>query len=335
MKFFSILILLTFFFLCSCRSSIEESRATIQINMRGVEADPETSSFLISLGRELRIAYDYFLRGDFTRALRVYKKVARGYMKYDYRHRLATIYSNIGSIFLKLNQLKQAKNYFEISTLMGEENILDPTERLRLKAVNYYKFALIHLFQNKPEKCKEFNDKSYKINTQISNIRGLAKNFRVYGLYFYNKKKKKIALKYFIDALQININVNYHYDIILNRLSVGKIFFDEKKYTQALKFFNLALIVAKQQEIAEKISQVLFNIGSLFEVQKKYKKALEYYKRSYESDINREGNETLRKIRIEAAIKKIKSMYTKLNKPRDFAEFRKRINFFYYRRFQD
>lgn len=319
----------------SCGKTIGEETRTNGNDMRSIEADADTSSILISINRELRVGYEYYLRGNFRRALRIYKKAVRAYMKYDYRHRLATVYSNIGFIYLKTGELEDAKYYLEKSIELGEKHVLNARVRVHLKAVNYYKLALLFLFQGNYKKCMKYNEMSFNLNKRLSSDRGYSKNYRVYGLYYLKKKKIKKSFGYFAKALDINLKTGDFYDFMLNRISIAGIYIQTKKYDLALTYYNRALVIAKKRELPEKIGSILFKIGSLYELQKKYEVALNYYTRSYECDLNLETDEVLRRAREKRSFAKVKSMYRKLNKLKEFKRYTKVINFLYFRRFQE
>ncbi len=326
---------ISFIFLYSCTGGGSTIRYQGDYQLRSLEADTEISAILISINRELRLAYEYYLKGDFKKALRVYKKAARSYMKFDYRHRLATVYSNIGTIFLKTNQLDLAEQYLKESADLSDKFILSPVVRQRIKAVTLYKLAKINLFRNKLKLSKKLNDKSFSINESINNTTGYSKNFRVYGMYFYRKKNDKIALKYFRDAISGNLSNLDYYDLILNRMSVGDIYLEQKKYKQALRYYNRALYVAKKREYNEKINQILFKLAVLFETKGKKKNALSYYKRAYETALNLETTNEIRQIREKRAFDKITQIYLKLKKPKMLNEYKKKIDFFFYTRVED
>lgn len=326
----SITFILIFLLTISCTGNRENSRRLDKVETRGVEANSEFSSILITINRELRIGYEYYLKGNFTRALRVYKKAVRSYMKYDYRHRLATVYSNIGTIFLKINNLKQAEEYLVLSIKFAKKHILKESNRKKLLAVNYNKLSLLYLQKNKFKKSKSLNDKSYKINLSLNSTRGISKNYRVYGLYFYKRKKIKVAAGYFIDASQFNVKTGDYYDLILNYKSIADILLSQKKYKKALAYYYRSLNVAKRKELNEKISILLYSIGIFYEKQKKYADALRYYKRAYECDLNLEMDDGLRKIRERNSLNKIQEMYNKLNKPNEINEYKRMIKFFFF-----
>ncbi len=327
--------LFVLFFIISCTSGTTVVKTTGEINMRSLEADPEFSSVLISINRELRLAYEYYLKGDFKKALRVYKKAARSYMKYDYRHRLATIYSNIGTIFLKINQLKTAKQYLRESTRLSHQFIRSKEVRIRIRAVNLYKIAKIYLFQNKLKQCKKLNSHSYKLNRQITNYPGYAKNYRVDGMYYVAMKKYKKAVVSFTNAVKYNLTFSDFYDLILNRISLGDIYLLKKKYKSALSQYKRALYIAKKREYSEKINQVLYKFAVLWDKRKRYKRALGYYKRAYETALNLETNDDIRRIREKLSFDRIKQIYIMLKKTKDLKIYQEKINFFYYTRFKE
>jgi tetratricopeptide (TPR) repeat protein len=331
-----IYVLLLSAFIISCSSSSGTMPKDMKkLQMRGVEADSQLSSIIISVNRELRVGYEYFLKGEFQKALRVYKKAAREYMKFDYRHRLATVYSNIGTIYLKINQLDKARDYISLSLKLGNENILGKEERDKLKAVNLYKLALVNIYEDKSAKAKKLNDVSFKINSMIFNLKGLAQNYRVYALLHNKKKEYKKAASVFATAITFNQRSYDYYNLVLNRLSLGDVYLKLKEHNKSLYYYNLGLRTAKQREYSEKISIALYKIGNLFEKKKDYKKALEYFKRAHECDLNLDLDEDLRKVREARSIEKVKEMYLKLNKAADYQKYTEIIKFFYYNRLQE
>lgn len=329
-------VLFLLFFIISCSGSSETSVPDMgRLEMRGVEADGQLSSVITSVNRELRVGYEYFIKGEFQKALRVYKKASREYMKFDYRHRLAIVYSNIGTIYLKIAQLDKAKEYISLSIQLGDKNILEPEERDKLRAVNLNKLALVSLYEGKAGSAKKVNDKSFAINTKIFNIKGLAQNYRVYALLHKRKKEYKKAALIFLNALRFNQRGYDYYNLVLNRLSLGDVYLELKKYNLALYYYNLGLRMAKKREYSEKISIALYKIGTLYETRKNYKAALEYFKRAYECDLNLELDEDLRKVREARSLNKVKEVYTKLDKLSDFQKYSEMIKFFYYNRLQE
>lgn len=323
------------FFLISCRSTEDASRSQIDIEMRGVESDPEVSSILISINRELRVAYEYYIKGDFQKALRVYKKAARGYMKYDYRHRLCTIYSNIGTIFLKTNDLDKAEYYLNLSIEYSEKYIRESEERTRMRAINLYKLGLLFLYKNDLVKAKTMNDESFKLHRELDYKIGFAKNFRVYGLYFLQKNNYPKAIEMFEDALRYNTLYQDYYDTILNRISLSDIYNKLKKYDDSIKQLKRSLIIAKVKEFNEKINLILYKMAECYELQNKMEDALTHYQRAYEVALNLDADDNLRKLRENQSLEKIKEIFIKLKRQNALNEYLELIKYFYYTRDTD
>jgi tetratricopeptide (TPR) repeat protein len=327
-KILFLLAFMTVFIILGCKTSTENRRFSDASMI--MSDNTEASSTLITLYRELKIAYDYYLKSDFKRVLRIYRKVAREYMKYDYRNRLATVYSNIGFVFLKLNRLADAEYYLKLSLMLSKKYINNPEMKQKMIAVNQYKLALLYLYKKELKKCKKLNDLSHKINLTVSPVIGISRNYRVYGLYYLQKKDYAKAKKYFLQAIYLNTRSNDYYDYILNRISIAKIYKMEKKYDKASRSLLFALKTAKSRELSEKVSLTLLRLAELEEAQNNFEKALSYYRRAYESDLNLDTDETIRKARMENSLNKVKEMYIKLNRRNDFEEYKKMINFFYY-----
>jgi len=314
----------------NCTSSDGIRDEISDIELLDITSDIETSS-ITSIKKELKYAYESYLKGDYNAVIEIYKKVATEYMKYDFTQNLAVLYSSIGFILLKIGRYEESKTYIELSLELGNKYIKSDKQKLKLQAVNNNKLAHLYIVLNQLEKAKEYNDKSFEVNKIISKVIGVSRNLRIYGLYYYKKGVLDNALKSFKDALILNEIANDYYEALLNRISLSSILLLKKEFANCLKNLTTGLKIAKIKEIPEKVGNILFKIGEVYEVKGNLQTALYYYRRAYESTVNLEPETELYNIilqkRIIKYVKKVEEIYTKLNRAEEFPAYKRGIDF--------
>lgn len=141
------------------------------------------------------------------------------------------------------------------------------------KAIDDCKIAL-NIYNNKKDKIQEA-----EVLKDIGNI------------YFYWNKKKS-ALEFYNQAIEINKEVNNQTGIAACYNNIGRLYTEIQNYNLAIEYLNKSLIIKQKQNETFALATIYINIGNIYEQKEEYKIALDYYYKAhsiYEKSANKSG----------------------------------------------
>jgi signal transduction histidine kinase len=255
----------------------------------------------------------FWVKGDYTQALKLYLEALRIAEKIDYQKGIASLYNNMANIYrLQGKYLEALENHFKALKIREEigdkkgiaaslnniaiiydnqgkyaESLENHFKSLKIKeeigdkkgiAYSLNNMAIIYMYQGKYAEALENHFKSLKIKEEIGDKKGIAYSLNNMALIHEKQGKYPEALGYYFKSIKINEEISDKQGIVWNKEGLAKVYLGLKQYTQALSFAQGGLEIAN--EIGEKILIRDFNetLSKIYEATGKPDKALFHYK---------------------------------------------------------
>jgi class 3 adenylate cyclase/tetratricopeptide (TPR) repeat protein len=178
---------------------------------------------------------------------------------------LASIYNNIGTVYIDLNDPGEAKSYFG-RALSTVENLNDGEDRSELVMFTYNNLGLVHQKMNDLEKASQFYGKSMALAKKLDSRRNLAAlNF---GNICYLREDIDGAEKHYRIAMNDAEKTGDRHLVRVMLNNLAAISTARGDYTGALAIFREALVLARSMNdrkgirlLSQNIGEILFYLG--------------------------------------------------------------------------
>ena len=189
------------------------------------------------------------------------------------------VYSYLGNIYYRRNDLTNAIQYWHLSRYRGPE---DEAVCLNLAIAYYSKkmyFEAITYYENYLKYATDRTSKTYKdINSNMNNYFTQANDFNIKGEKAEFAGDIASARTYYLSAVK-------KYPIMFGpNFNLGKLYFEAGNYENALVFLKQAYKINKDNK------QLLLMIGDCYEEMKEYSYAYCFYKRYLNKSIANQGD---------------------------------------------
>jgi len=197
---------------------------------------------------------------------------------------LAKIFYARGKVFLKTSSFENALINFHWAS-----DVYLKTGDTK----NYFK-SLVHIgycyfYLNNLDSLWIFADKGLSLAKRVHDSLFIGRFINEKGLYYEMKGNTAIAIKYYLEALNVFQKYGNELGIARECINVGIIYQKREDTVNARSYFLKAYKIGQKLGDTDIISVTVNNLGDLYLQQKKYDLALIYEKRSLEIDKSR-GN---------------------------------------------
>ena len=207
---------------------------------------------------EIKRAMYFKSAGKTEKCIKGLLKVLSEYEDHDDFDESAKLNKNIGVIFLKMNDLKNAEYHLKESIQQARKVGDAETE-------GYSLMSLGNRFK-KEAKYKEAEER-YKQSIAIAKRedikRLLAGNYNNYGSLYRMMKKPERAMEYYKMAVKMNKEIGNDKWLSYNYNNLGNIYNEKKNYGEALRYFSLSLQIKKRINDYRGMVQTLSNIAGV------------------------------------------------------------------------
>ena len=229
------------------------------------------------------VAYEF--KGDNEKALEFYFQALNMAQNNNLKNETATSYNNIGIINSTLGNYKKSIEYYKKAYEINraDTNTLSTGKNLSNMGNSYFRIGEYDL-------AIDHYQQALKIFKEIEFDIGLASCYTGIGLVNENiganqleSKKKKYfstALKYFNDALKIQIKSENKYEVAKSYNNLGNSYSRMDSLQLAMENYEKSLKIREDIVDLQGIASSLNNIGLLYTTKSDHVRALDYYKRS-------------------------------------------------------
>lgn len=222
-----------------------------------------------------QIGYIYQHKGDYSEAIRFYKKSQAVFKEYN----------------LPKGIINQAINSAKVHRLQGNNdeslkilrNALQIAKKHELKLLIGKAYTHIGLlYRNKGEYNEAINyfRKNLDVCKIINNKQGIADAYNSIGIIHYMQSDYNKALEYFVKNLKTREKLGNKKEIAGATNNIGAILMMQEQYEQALKYYKKYLNISKSLDDKRNMGKAYSNIGIIYQNMEQKRKAIEHYQKS-------------------------------------------------------
>lgn len=189
---------------------------------------------------------------------------------------IAEIQNNIGSIYLKQNNFKEAIDYYNLALKNWKtfESVRTGSAYVNLGAAYYY--------MGEKEKALEYYQKGEQFFSELNDSKELANIYNHLGRLHQEEGDFEKAKIYFERALNTFIELDYHSGIADGYNNLAILYYYQEKVQLALAYFKKALNLRKEEGELLPIGESYYNLGSLYQFEGMHKEAVLHFKKALE-----------------------------------------------------
>ncbi|MBD3278173.1 MAG: tetratricopeptide repeat protein, partial [Candidatus Aegiribacteria sp.] len=228
----------------------------------------------------MRIGFLKHRMGDNKEALDCFERAEAAYMEKDDTMGLATVYNNMGSAYLDLNDLSMAMDYFN-RTLEITGSASESQKAEEITMFTYNNLGLVNQSMNRLDRALECYRNSMELAERLNSRRNLAPlNF---GNIRFLQRKIGEAEKYYGIAMKNaeEIGDRHLVRVLLNNLAA--ISTVRGNYGKALEIYKKALLQALEMNDRKGIRLINQNIGEILAYMGRYREAEEALDRAIQT----------------------------------------------------
>ncbi|UNU20515.1 CHAT domain-containing protein [Microcoleus vaginatus PCC 9802] len=266
--------------------------------------------------------------GEKQKALEYYNQSLPLYRAVGDRSGEASTLNNIGLVYSDLGEKQKALEYFSQSLPLSRA-IGDPQEARTLGNIGN-----VYSDLGEKQKAREYYNQSLPLYRAVGDRNGEATTLNNIGLVYLDLGEKQKALEYYSQSLPLYRAVGDRRGEATTLNNIGSVYDDLEEKQKALEYYSQSLPLFRAVGDRRGEARTLNNIGSVYSDLGEKQKALEYYSQSLPlsravgdrsgeannlSNIayakREQGNLTEALTNIEASIKIIESLRTKIASP--------------------
>ncbi|MEM0994756.1 MAG: tetratricopeptide repeat-containing sensor histidine kinase [Bacteroidota bacterium] len=241
------------------------------------------------------IAVTYSDQGNYFEAIRhyesIYKELENKLLTVEDSLSASNILSNIGLLYLNLEDFKESKQYFSLALELRNKNITD------------YEAALI--YGNLGEACLELKEyetahsyylKAHEVAQLLNDPFEIAYAEYSLGKSSFYLEKPQLSETYFLSALKTFKELNLVQEQANVYLELAKLYQARGTYQDALDYALYANKNAVQASNNWMEQQSAYLLAQLYEQERNFEQSLVYYKRYLELYMNRQDPSMMRKV---------------------------------------
>jgi CHAT domain-containing protein/Tfp pilus assembly protein PilF len=237
------------------------------------------------LAREMELGYQeawvlnnmgiiYLDKGDFESARKVLEEAEELIHSYDMPGDIG-VYTNLGSLYLQINDLKRAENYITrvlrlATTLNYPLNIADAWMNLGVVYNNEERYKDALAAYTEAMKIYEESGINPRIAALMNNIASLNQH----------QGYLELALESQLEALRLHQELNMPFDLALDYGNLGTIYLDMKDVTKSEEYFRKGLELAQKLNYFHMIWYCQTGLGRILLEQGKREESLTYFKQA-------------------------------------------------------
>ncbi len=230
-----------------------------------------------------RIANCLKLKGEYQKALSLYKNILKIFKNICEDIRLCTFYEEMGKLCILLSKYEKAANYFRMQSELAEKLNSD-----YFQAKAFENFGLIHRQKGNYTISLKLYEKSLEIYNRKNYKEDKIKILDKFGTVYFHLGNFGLSEKYYLLALKTSKNIlkKDEYTSLLGNLGV--------LYISQNLLFKAKKILFKKVKICKIINDYIglansfFSLGNIFLKKNQYNEAKKYY--SYSLNINLYAN---------------------------------------------
>ena len=244
----------------------------------------------------------YWLQGYFTKAINDLSIALHIFQRDSNRKEEAQVLNIFGGVSSKLEELDDAKGYYERALKIRREinDSIGVAQSLNSIGDTYMK-------QNQYEKALEIFKTILLSDFDDDAYRGIV-NYNIAECYF-ELGKNSLAVNILIDCIELGEKLSFHLMVIYCSSLLGNIYLKELDYNKAISFFNKALEVSDREGIDERKYHILKDLSDTHEKLGDTPKAYQYFKMFHsvkERVMNTKSAEKLKNFEQKLALERLK-----------------------------
>lgn len=219
----------------------------------------------------------YGMRGEYSKAVEDYMKVAQYYEENNIQTPLAQTYNNIGAELRNLNEFTKSVDYYKKAVAINLE-----TGNNRGLAQCYVNIGVSYKQMDSIDLAVEYYEMSLEIAEKINSTFFIAQNKLNLGNIFEKAGQYDDAIEMFNSSLEICMKAGIEYGVMLNYLNLGHVNKLMKNFDTSKDYYQKALVKTREMKLPKEEYQVLVRLSDLNAELGNYKDAYRNYKMFYE-----------------------------------------------------
>ncbi|MFX0092287.1 MAG: tetratricopeptide repeat protein [Candidatus Hodarchaeota archaeon] len=173
-------------------------------------------------------------------------------------HSKPRVLNEVGKFYYNQNRLDEAMDYFQQALTTAEQ-----TTDLRAKAKSWNNMGIILQDQGHPDKALEYYRQALVTHEKTGDLEGKALNLNNIGTILLNQGRLEESLKYYQQTLSIFDELGDLRKKSITLENIGQVLTFQGKTTDALEQYQRALKIAKQLKTSDLAKEIQENIEKL------------------------------------------------------------------------
>ncbi|MCO6462191.1 MAG: tetratricopeptide repeat protein [Saprospiraceae bacterium] len=220
------------------------------------------------------LGVNFFDIGNFPESIENYLLSLKACEELGGEEQMATIYSNIGNVYRKQNDTKNAIKYQEKAL-----NIFEKNNNKKGIAKSLIGFALIYKQQNQLQKSMNAYNKAIKIFNELNDIWGLSIVYNNIGNLYREMSKYNEAISALKKSLELCIKLKNEDEVARTSMNIGEVYLKINQPGEAKYWFQKSLNVLNKNQNKEVVAQYLLNMSRIDSIENNYKGAFNNFKK--------------------------------------------------------
>jgi len=184
---------------------------------------------------------------------------------------------DLGRIYQKQGNYNDAITCY-LSSLKKKEELGDE----KGIASNLNNVGMIYYFQHYYDKAKEYFERTLVLVKEQGNKNAVAITLNNIGNIYYAIEDNEKAMEYFQSSLKIKQEIGNKFSIAKSLNNIGNIYKSQQDYAKAIEYYHNALAIT--EEIGDKWGSAgsYMNLGVVYQAQKQYSSAIKYLEKAIE-----------------------------------------------------
>lgn len=220
-----------------------------------------------------KLGFNYFMRGDYTNALQLYKKALAISKNNDTE--TANILKNIGIAYSEQGNYQKAKEFLleSIETFkeVGDE---------KMEGSSSNNLAMVCMHNKEYDKALQYAHRTLEIRKKYNDESGIANAYTVIGRIYHSQKLFSKAIEFYNKALAIRLTASDLYNIAYLENYLSDIYFYQQQYTKSIDYAKKSLKAFTENGVKRGIAHCYELLYKNYEAMQDFKQALHFHKLS-------------------------------------------------------
>jgi len=217
-------------------------------------------------------------RSEFDAAIQLHLEAVNYYLEQQNNQKIAGIYLNIGSIFIRIEEPDKALEYFLLARDVAE-GVEDPMLQITILS----NIGIVYKQREQYEEALAMYEEGLRLSEEAGIPLRMAQNLLNIGNIKVDLDQPELAVKDYERVLEISRANQIPYGLALGYINITNAYKDLREFEMALQMADSAVFYADQIGLRGEKNALIGMMSDIYEEQGEYRRALEYRKEYVEA----------------------------------------------------